>query len=722
MITPPKLTARPHELTHHGDTRIDPYYWVMDKENPEVIDHLTAENEFLTSALSHLEPTTELIYEEIKGRIEETDTSVPTRRGGWWIFERTTEGQNYPIVCRVPVGDDLTTPPHIVPGVALANEQIIIDENLEAGDSDFFSVGVLALSDDDRWVAVGTDFEGGEQHRVTFRPLDGQEGVDDVLDNVHYGFAWASDSRHVFYTRADDAWRSWQVWRHELGTSAEQDVLVLQEDDAQYNVDVSRSRDREIIFITSSSKITTECSFIPSNNPTATPTIFEERRHGIEYGIDQYRHDDGSLWWLKVTNEEATNFRLVVRRDDEQNWRPVIAERSESRLDDVEIFAGFLAVAERHDGAAAVRIVPLGQGDDPFAGDLFAHSYLVPTEVAPSTVTMGANLNVDTTHLRIHVASLITPSTVADLNLTTGELIVRKQQKVKGGFTADDYVTGRLWVSASDGQRIPVSVVGHRTALRRDADGTLHAVAPSPFLLYGYGSYEISIDPYFSPARLSLLDRGVIFGIAHIRGGGELGRHWYEMGKMAQKPTTFSDFVRVGRFLVDQGWTTPEQLAARGGSAGGLLMGAVINLDPTLFRCVIAEVPFVDSLTTILDETLPLTVAEWDEWGNPLADATAYRTMKHYSPYDNVRAVNADGSPRRYPDIWATAGLNDTRVGFWEPTKWAAKIRDVNPDNVVFLKTEMGAGHGGSSGRYDSWRDEAQVLSFLLDRITSSAS
>jgi oligopeptidase B len=332
-------------------------------------------------------------------------------------------------------------------------------------------------------------------------------------------------------------------------------------------------------------------------------------------------------------------------------------------------------------------------------------------------VSLSANPNFDTAQLRVSVTSLVTPRLVGDIVIATGEMIVRKQQIVLGGYDADQYATGRLWVTASDGVRIPVSVVARADLVEMGADGDLRALAPSPFVLYGYGSYEISIDPAFSSLRLSLLERGVIFAIAHVRGGGEMGRSWYETGKLAQKPTTFSDFVAVARELIARSWTTSEQLAIRGGSAGGLLMGAVMNLAPELFRCVVADVPFVDALTTMLDASLPLTVGEWEEWGNPDASATAYRTMKSYSPYDNVVATNADGTPRTYPHLFASGGLNDPRVGFWEPTKWVLKIRDANAENVAYLKTEMGAGHGGPSGRYDAWRDEAQVLAWTLKEI-----
>jgi len=722
MSTAPRVEQRPFEITRHGDTRVDPYYWLRDREDEAVLAHLRAENDYLARELAPLAPLENELFEEIKARIEETDISVPTRRGDWWYYERTREGLNYPISCRVRVTPGVATPPEITPDAVVEDEQVILDENLEAQGHDFLSVGVLAVSPDDAWVAVGTDVEGDERHRVTVRPLAGQAGVDDTLDDVYYGFAWAGDSRHFFYTRVDDAMRPWQLWRHELGTSADADVLVLQEDDAQYNVSVGRSRDDDVIVVCVASSSTSEYYYLEALTPTAPLRLLEARRQDIEYSVEHLRDSAGRRWWLKITNEDATDFRLLVRRVGEDTpWRELIAHRPGRRLDGVDTFATFLALSERVDGCASVSVVELLEGDDPFGDDLAARARVVDGGPAPTTVALAANAVHEATTLRVVITSLVTPRLIADLDVASGELTVLRQQRVLGGYEPSRYVTGRLWVRASDGVDIPVSVVARRDLVEVDAAGALTARQPAPFLLYGYGSYEISIDPAFSSLRLSLLDRGIIFAIAHVRGGGEMGRSWYEMGKLAQKPTTFSDFVAVARHLVDAGWTTPAQLAARGGSAGGLLMGAVMNLAPDLFRCVVAEVPFVDALTTMLDDTLPLTVGEWEEWGNPDASATAYRTMKSYSPYDNVRATNDDGSPRVYPHLYAAGGLNDSRVGFWEPVKWVLKLRDANADNVAYLKTEMGAGHGGPSGRYDAWRDEAQVLAYLVSEIAPDA-
>ena len=690
----------------------------MNREDEEVLEHLRAENAFLAEALVPLKSLENELFEEIKNRIEETDISVPVLRGSWWYFERTREGLDYAISCRVASTPGDFTPPVIDPSATLEGEQIILDENVEAQGHDFLSVGVLMVSPDDQWVAVGTDFEGNERHHLNVRPLAGQEPINDELDDVYYGFAWAGDSRHFFYTRVDSAMRPWQLWRHELGTSSSDDVLVYQEDDAQFNVSVGRSRDEAVIVIQIGSSTTTELHFIDAQRPLDDFTLLEARRQGIEYGVEHFIDANGVSWWLKVTNEDATDFRLLARRVHDESWTEIVKERPGSRLDGVDAFKSFLAISERHEGCSAVRLVPILEGEDPFGTDVLERSYLVSGDASPSTVALSANATFDTALVRVLITSLVTPRLVADVVVATGEVIVRKQQQVIGGYDQSHYATGRLWVRASDGVKVPVSIVASRDLVEVDEHGDLRAKSPAPLLLYGYGSYEISIDPAFSSLRLSLLDRGVIFAIAHVRGGGEMGRSWYEMGKLAQKSTTFSDFVSVARHLIDQGWTSAERLAARGGSAGGLLMGAVMNLAPDLFQCVVAEVPFVDVLTTMLDETLPLTIGEWEEWGNPDASASAYRTMKSYSPYDNVRGTNDDDTVRTYPDVFVAGGLNDSRVGFWEPAKWVLKLRDANPANVAYLKTEMGAGHGGPSGRYDAWRDEAQVLSFVISEIT----
>ncbi len=717
MNNAPRAPKRPHAIIRHGDTRIDPYYWLMNREDPEVLDLLRAENSFTDHVLAGQSALRETLFGEFKSRIEETDISVPIRRRGYWVYDRTLENLDYPIICRLPVTSDDLTPPDIDPRNPPGLEQIVLDENIEAQGHDFLSVGVLAISPDDAWVAVGVDFDGDELHHVTFRPLNGQTGVDDELVDVSYGLTWAPDSRHCFYTRVDETLRPFQIWRHELGTSSDQDVLVWQESDPEFTVSVGRSLDDEMLFLSISASQTTEIHYLPASTPTGTFVLFEGRQHGIEYDLDHLSRPDGSAWWLKITNEGAQDFRALARPVNKPTWREIVAERPGSRLDGIEAFEKFVVLVERFEGRPSVRYVSLLDGPDPFGDDFFDRAVMIDPRRSPAAVYLSTNAEYRTELLRIQVTSMVTPRYVADVVVATGEEILRKQQVVKSGYDEAAYVTARVWVTASDGVEIPATLVARRGVVELDGDAGVRVPVPAPTILYGYGAYEHSTDPYFSAMRLSMLDRGVIFVVAHVRGGGEMGRAWYEMGRLEQKPTTFSDFVRVARYLVDQGWTTPHQLAARGGSAGGLLMGAVMNLAPELFTAVVADVPFVDALTTMLDASLPLTTGEWEEWGNPDASAISYRIMKGYSPYDNVVATNADGTPRVYPHLLACGGLNDSRVGFWEPAKWVQKIRDVSGANVALLKTEMGAGHGGPSGRYDSWRDEALIVAFLLHEI-----
>jgi len=717
MPAAPRAPRRDHELTFHGDTRLDPYYWLMGREDPEVLAHLRAENAYTEEMLAAQQPLRERLFAEFKHHIQETDISVPVRRRGWWLYDRTIEGLNYPIICRLPVTSDDPTPPVIDPRNPPADEQIILDENLEAEGHDFLSVGVLSLSPDDAWVAVGVDFDGDELHDVTFRPLNGQPGVDDCLEQVGYGLTWAANARHCFYSRLDDTLRPFQIWRHELGTNPATDVLVYEERDPEFNVGTSKSLDGRVLYLHASSSMTTEVWTLDATTPTAPFTLVDARIKGIEYEVDHYSRPDGSSWWIKLTNEGATDFRALVRPTSGGEWRELIPHRPGTRLDAVEPFQKFFVLVERFEGHPALRIVRALDGDDPFGDDFLDRATFVDPEQHPAAVYLSGNPDYATDLVRVQVTSMVTPRYVADIAVATGERVIRKQQIVNGGYDEANYRTARLWVPASDGVLIPITIVARAEHISREADATVRPTGPMPTLLYGYGSYEHSMDPYFSAMRLSLLDRGVLYVVAHVRGGGEMGRTWYEMGRLEQKATSFSDFVTVARYLVNEGWTTPDTLAARGGSAGGLLVGAAMNLAPELFTAVVADVPFVDSLTTMLNPALPLTAGEWEEWGNPIESDVSYRIMKGYAPYDNVTATNPDGSVRRYPMVLATGGLNDARVGFWEPAKWVLKLRDVNEDNVALVKTEMGAGHGGPSGRYDSWRDEALALAFVLNAI-----
>jgi oligopeptidase B len=709
---PPAPERRPTALSAHGDERVDDWYWLRDADDPAVLAHLEAENAYTEASLAHLAPLRGELYTEMVARIAETDLSVPVRKGPWWYYHRTVEGLDYPIHCRRPAAP--TEDPPLAPG-ADADEEVLLDENRLAEGLDFFEVGNFAVSPAHRWLAYATDTTGGEKFDLAFRRLgadgagdgDGTAGAPEIVTGTYYGLAWANDERTVFYTRVDDAMRPYQLWRHGVGTDPSTDVLVLEEPDERFTLSVGRTKDDAFVGIALQSNTTSELWVVPADDPGAGPAMIERRRAGIEYTVDH--HCSG--WWLLLTNDGAVDFRLMAAPPDRTRWDEIVPHRPGTRLDGADVFDDWLVLSERLDGEPRVRVVPLAPGGadrSPFAGDLLDRSWLIPSDDHPSVTWEGPNPEPGTSTLRFEQTSLVAPRAVWDLDLPARRAVLRKRQAVLGDFDPRRYVTDRLWAVADDGARVPISIVH-----RRDRD----PATPSPCLLYGYGAYEHSIDPTFSSLRLSLLDRGFVFAIAHVRGGGELGRRWYEDGKLMAKPHTFTDFITCARHLIAAGYASPERLAARGASAGGLLMGAVMNLAPELFRAVVAEVPFVDCLTTMLDDSLPLTVGEWEEWGNPVADPEAYAAMHAYSPYDNVRSLADDGTPVRYPRLLATAGLHDARVGYWEPAKWVAKLRAANPDNEAFLRTELSAGHGGPSGRYDAWKDEAFVYAFLVDSL-----
>ena len=739
-LRPPEPERRPHVLRAHGDERVDEWYWLADRTDPAVLAHLQAENDHTEAVLAPLAALRAELYREMVARIDETDLSVPVRRGPWWYYQRTEEGKSYPIHCRRRAGVVGEDPPTAEPPAG--DEQVLLDQNELSAGHEYLQVANLAVSPDHGWLAYAVDSTGAERYELRFRrvapdagppgtgPAPAPGGGGEFVPDTYYGLAWANDNATVFYTRVDEAMRPYQLWRHRLGDDPADDVLVMEEPDERFVLQPGRTKNGRVIVVSLHSTTTSEAWIIRADEPDAAPRLVEPRHEGIEYHVDHLQASpDGTGWLLVVTNDGAEDFRLMAVQEGDpgrRNWREVLPHRPGTRLQDVEVFDDWLVVDERLDGEARLRVVPLPSGSarvaDPLGGDLLGRSRLVEAAEHPSTTWAGANPDPASTALRLEQTSLISPIEVSDLTFATGEVKLRKRQPVLGGFERSRYRTFRLWATAEDGTEVPISVV-HRSDLLADGDappGTPPA-GPAPCLLYGYGAYEHSIDPVFSSLRLSLLDRGFVFAVAHVRGGGELGRRWYEEGKLLAKPHTFTDFVACARHLIDAGFTTPDRLAARGGSAGGLLIGAVANLAPGLFAAMVAEVPFVDCLTTMLDASLPLTVGEWDEWGNPLTDPAAYAVMRSYSPYDNVRSQAPDGSPIRYPDILATAGLNDNRVGYWEPAKWVAKLRAANPANRVLLRTELGAGHGGPSGRYDAWRDEALVFSFLLDALGVAA-
>ena len=687
--TAPMAPRRPTTLTAHGDERVDDWYWLNQKDSPEVIAHLEAENAFTDARTAHTAGLREVLFGEIRSHVVETDLSVPTRRGAWWYYSRTVEGQPYAVSCRLPARGDDRTPPELDPLVPAADEQVLLDANAEAQGHDYFSLGVFDVSPDHRLLAWASDVDGSEVYRLRWRDLDTGQNLPDVVEAVHYGSAWASDNRTLFYTRVDSARRPYQLWRHLVGTPAGDDVLVHQEDDEAFFLGVQRTKDGQLLLLNLGSKVTSEVHLLPADDPTGAWTVVEPRRQGVEYDVDS---QGGRL--LIVTNDGgATSFRLVeadLASPGATGWREVLPYDPEVRLLGIDVARDHVALQERADGLTRIRLLRLPGGE--------VHT-IVPPEPT-YTLGIGSTPDYDSPLIRYTYTSMVTPPSVYDYDVATGTALARKRQPVPA-YDADRYVTDRTWAVAGDGTRVPVSLVS-----RRD-----RPTGPGPCLLYGYGSYEASIDPGFSSARLSLLDRGFVFAIAHVRGGGEMGRRWYDDGKLLAKGNTFSDFVAAAEHLIAQGWTAPGSVVARGGSAGGLLMGAVANLRPELFAAVVAQVPFVDALTTILDPSLPLTVLEWEEWGNPVESREVYDCMKGYAPYDNVR-------PQAYPRILATAGLNDPRVSYWEPAKWVQRLRDRGTGSEpVLLKTEMGAGHGGPSGRYDAWREEAFTLAFALDAV-----
>jgi oligopeptidase B len=679
----------------HGDERIDDWYWLRERDNPEVMAYLEAENDFTRAATSHTETLQKTLYDEIVGRVQETDVSAPVRDGPFEYYSRTIEGQQYGVHCRRAAGT-LDLPDAFAPPGTTTGEAVLLDENELASGHEYFALGGFSLTPDHRLLAYSTDVSGGERYELRFRDLGTGTDLADVVPDVYYGLAWANDNRTVFYTRLDDAMRPWQVWRHYLGTPASDDVLVRQEDDDRFYASVSRTRTERFVVITLESKLTTEVWLVDADAPGNEPRLVTPRVQGVEYHVEHHLSDElGDRLFVLTNDGGAENFKLMVAptaSPGRDAWEEMIGHRGDVRLEGVDAFATHLVLSERVGGLERLQVRPLTGGEH--------HTIAMPDPVYSAWV--GTNLEFHTTTLRFGYTSLVTPPSSYDYDMDARASVLVKRQPVRGGYDPEAYETHRVWATAPDGTEIPISLVHHRGLAR---DGT------APLLLYGYGSYEVSIDPTFSSVRLSLLERGFVWAVAHIRGGGEMGRHWYEDGKLARKPNTFTDFVAAADYLVAAGYTSPERLVARGGSAGGLLMGAVVNARPDLFRAVVAEVPFVDALTTILDESLPLTVTEWEEWGNPVVDPEIYRIMKSYAPYDNVEA-------KPYPALLVTTGLNDPRVQYWEPAKWVAKLRaTATGDRSLLLKTEMGAGHAGPSGRYDAWRDEAFVLAFVLDQV-----
>ena len=690
---PPAAKRVPSERTHHGDTFVDDYAWLTAKDDQETIAFLAAQNRYTEAITAGQEGLRDAIFTEIKARTKETDLSVPTRKGGWWYYARTIEGKQYAVHCRRAVRPDDAGPPMSADGSPLDGEEILVDGNELAGDNPFFSIGAFDISPDGNLLAYSTDLDGDERYTMRFKDLRTGEVAPDEIPDTYYGSAWSADASALFYITVDEAWRPYRVWRHIVGTPASEDVIVFEESDAKFGVGVGLSRSERYVMIGSSSKLTSEIRLLDARDPTGQFTVVAPRRHGVEYDVEHQVLPDGTERLLILHNDGALNFELAqARLDRPAEWTPLIAHRDDTRLLGVAAFATHLVVYLRREGLTGLRVIRAGADYDiGFPEPIY--------QVGP-----GANPEYETGTFRLNYVSMVTPSSVYDCDVVSGELTLLKQTPVQPGpdgraYDPADYEQRRLWATAEDGTRIPVSLVRRTNAPKG---------VTAPFLLYGYGSYEISMDPTFSISRISLLDRGFTYAIAHIRGGGELGRQWYDDGKMLRKVNTFTDFIACARHVVKEGWTSPEHLIARGGSAGGLLMGAAVNMAPDAFGGVVAQVPFVDALNSILDPSLPLTVTEWEEWGDPLHDPEVYRYMKSYTPYENITPGQA------YPPILAVTRVKDNRVVYHERAKWIARLQADALGGPFLLKTEMAAGHGGRSGRYDAWREEAMVLAWII--------
>ncbi len=676
-IQPPVAKIIPKTLENLENTRIDNYFWLNDRENPEVIDYLNKENEYYHKMTAHTKDFQKELFEEMKGRIKEDDESVPYLYNGYYYITRFETGKDYPIYSRKK--ESLS-----------AKEEIMFDCNELAKGQSYFQLGGLSISPDNKLAVFSTDTIGRRIYTVQVKSLETNEILEDKIEKVTGTAVWANDNQTIFYSSQDEVTlRSDKIFKHKLGTKQSDDVLVYFEKDDTFNVEVAKSKSRKYLAIESGSTLTTEYRILNADTPDGKFEIFQKRIRGVEYSINHYKDS----FYILTNKDKAENFKLMKTLEtatSKENWTEVIAHREDVLLEDIEIFANYLVVEERSNGLNKIRIMPWsGEGE-----------YYLPFESETYTAYTTTNVVFETEILRYGYQSMTTPSSVIDFNMTTKEKEIKKEQQVLGGkFDKNNYKEERVWATAKDGTKIPISLV-YRKELKKDGN--------NPLLQYAYGSYGHSMDATFSSTRLTLLDRGFIFAIAHIRGGEDLGRQWYEDGKLLKKKNTFTDFIDCSKFLIDQKYTSPKHLYAEGGSAGGLLMGVVVNLAPELYHGIIAQVPFVDVITTMLDDSIPLTTGEYDEWGNP-NKKKYYQYMLSYSPYDNVKKQN-------YPNMYVSTGLHDSQVQYWEPAKWVAKLRTMKMDaNVLYLDTNMDAGHGGASGRFEAIKELAKEFSFLLD-------
>ncbi len=686
-INAPTVKKVATELITHGDKRIDNYYWMKlsddqknatqkDSQTLDVIEYLDSENAYTEKMTAHLKPFQEKLYEEIVGRIKQTDISVPYYKNGYYYITRYEEAKEYAIYTRKK-GD-------------LANEeQMLLDVNKLAEPYEFYSAVGLTVSPDNKILAYGEDTLSRRIYSVKFLNLETGDYYDDVILNTTGSVTWANDNKTVFYTRKDDALRAYKIFRHTLGTPSENDVEIYHEKDETFSCYVYKSKSEKYIMIGSFATLSNEYRYLDANNPNGDFILFDKRERKLEYSINHYQDH----WYILTNKDNAYNFKLMqcsLRQTQNSDWQEFIPHDESSLISNIEIFKDYLVINQRIGGISKIRVMPWDDVNNSHFIDFNEETYFA---------TSSTNPEFDTEVLRIFFSSLTTPATTYDYNMQNRNMEMRKRQEVVGDFDPSNYVSERIMADARDGEKVPVSLV-YRKDLKKDGN--------APLLLYAYGSYGSSTDPYFSSVRLSLLDRGFIFAIAHIRGGQEMGRMWYENGKLLKKINTFTDFIDAGEFLVSEKYTASDKLFCMGGSAGGLLIGAVINMAPELWKGAVAAVPFVDVVTTMLDESIPLTTGEFDEWGNPKNEAY-YHYMKSYSPYDNVES-------KEYPALLVTTGFFDSQVQYWEPAKWVAKLRDMKKDNnPLLLHTDMSAGHGGKSGRFQRYRETALEYSFLLD-------
>ena len=674
---PPVAKKLPVQLEKHNDIRVDNYFWMNERDSPEVLSHLEEENRYYNEMTAHTKAFQAELFEEMKGRIKEDDASVPYKHNGYWYYRRFETGKDYPLYCRKEGSLD-------------APEIIVFDNNEMAVGHSYFSQASYSVSEDNTIAAYGIDTVSRRQYTIRFKNLVTGEILNTEIKNTTGGAVWANDNKTVYYSRKDEeTLRSNQIFKHTLGTDPSEDVLVYQEDDETFYTYVFKSKSKKYILIGSDSTMTSEFRFASAARGTTDFKVFQERTRGLEYAVSHY--DDA--FYIQTNKDKATNFKVMRTPEYQtamQHWEDLIPHREDTLIEDVEIFKEYLVISERSNGLNKIRIKSWDDRVD----------YYLPFDNETYDAYPTTNIDFDTHILRYAYNALNTPASVVDFDMKTQEKTVLKEQEILGGnFSKDNYKMERIWAPAQDGAKIPISIVYHKDTM---LDGN------APLLQYAYGSYGSTIDPSFSSIRLSLLDRGFIYAVAHIRGGEYLGRKWYEDGKLLKKKNTFTDFIDVSKFLIAHNYTSSKHLYAYGGSAGGLLIGAVINMAPELYNGVIAAVPFVDVVTTMLDDTIPLTTGEYDEWGNP-NDKEYYEYMKSYSPYDNAFA-------KAYPNILVTTGYHDSQVQYWEPAKWIAKLRENNTsNNQIIFQCNMDAGHGGASGRFEALKEVAQDYAFLLD-------